>query len=253
MLRLIAACVVACCAGLAAAQDTYPLTLPDGSTFQLGYEWFITEETEDYIYMESDEQELLVAVYYYSASDLEAAGAATLEDFARYDYGLYTSSEAYPYDTLSVITRQHGSLDTLEITFPHEGSSFVYDVTLLYLLTPEGSGISFDITSYYDVEVGDISSIYDIVASYAGPGAQPATLRCSVVVPTGIILRAAPDPASDPVRTIVNRSGESLTADYRLEDSRGAVWFHIAEDDAYARSLVLRRPSAACDRLPTRR
>jgi hypothetical protein len=255
MMRLVVAFVVVGCAGwAAAAQSSYPLTLPDGSTLQLGYEWFITEEAEDYINLESDADELLVTIYYYSPEDLQVAGLATLDAFARYDYALYPSSEDYPYDTLEVTARQHGSLNTLELTFPHEGSRFVYDVTVLYLLTPQGSGISFDITSYYDVAVGDITSVYQIAASYAAPGAQPpADPVCRVVVPAGIILRAAPDPASAPVRTIDDRFGQSLAADYLREDSRGAMWYHIAADNAYVRERVLGTRSALCDRLPTRR
>lgn len=244
----------------ASAQGERLLVLPDDGTLRYSGDWVITTEggvfDGDRLKMQSDSRELLVWIYFTPASTLRRERATSLLDFVAYDYGLYDAAETQPFDPAAVIVRRVRGVEVAEYTFQHTDPSFPYDITVLYRLTPAGDGLSIEAISYYDLEVGDISSLYDMIVSYEPPGATttPTTTDCEVFVPRGIVLRASPSVNAAAVRTITSARGEVLSATLIRVDSRGSGWYRVnAPGEAYVRVIVASPESRGCDALPQTR
>ncbi|MFQ3645837.1 MAG: hypothetical protein SNJ54_12665 [Anaerolineae bacterium] len=252
--------VLAGAVSLALAQGERVLALPDGGTLRYSGDWVITSPggvfDGDRLKMESDSRQLLVWIYFTSSSTLSRQRATRLLDFVAYDYGLYDAAETQPFDPDAVIVRRVRGVEVAEYTFQHTDPSFPYDITVLYRLTPAGDGLSIEATSYNDIEVGDISSLYDMIVSYEPPGATTAfaTADCEVYIPRGIVLRASPSISAAAVRTITSFRGEVLPATLIRLDSRGSGWYQVnAPGEAYVRVIVARPEGRGCDALPQTR
>lgn len=240
-----------------AAQGERLLVLPDGGTLRYSGDWVITTEggvfDDNQLKMQSDSRELLVIIYFTPVATLNRQRATRLLDFVEYDFGLYEAAETQPFDPSAVIVQRIRGVEIAEYTFQHIDPSFPYDITVLYRLTPAGDGISIEATSYSDIEVGDISSLYDMIVSYEPPGVAATAGRCEVYVPSGIVLRAGPSINAPAVRTIGSR-GELLTATLIRLDSRSSGWYRVsAPDEAYVRVIVARPEGPGCDTLPQTR
>jgi hypothetical protein len=242
------------------AQGERLLLLPDGGTLRYSGDWVITTEggvfDGDRLKMQSDSRELLVWIYFTPRSTLQRQRATRLLDFVAYDYGLYDAAQTQPFDPDAVIVQRLRGVEVAEYTFQHTDPSFPYDITVLYRLTPAGDGLSIEATSYFDLEVGDISSLYDMILSYEPPGATttPTTSDCAVFIPRGIVLRASPSISAAAVRTITNSDGEVLPATLIRVDSRGSGWYQVqAPGEAYVRVIVASPQDRGCDALPQTR
>jgi hypothetical protein len=242
----------------AAAQAERLLQLPDGGTLRYSSDWVILTESGTFennrIKMESDLRELTIWIYFTPRGNLRSAGVSSLLEFAEYDYNLYEAAKTQPFDPNRAILRRIDGVQIAEYTFQNPDPDLPFDVTLLYRLTPTGDGISLDATSYYDLEVGDISSLYAMLTSYEPPEAALAEPSCEVRVPGGVILRAAPSISALAVRTTARPSGEILLATLIRVDSAGAEWYRVdAPSEAYVRAIIADPQSAGCVLLPRTR
>jgi hypothetical protein len=246
------------CAVTASAQAERLLQLPDGGTLRYSGDWVILTESGTFennrLKMESDSRELIIWIYFTPRDVLRRAGVSDLLEFAEYDYSLYEASKTQPFNPDRAILQRIGRVSIVEYTFQHPDPDFPFDITLLYRLTPAGDGISIDATSYYDLEVGDISSLYAMLVSYEPPGATLAETACEVRVPGGVVLRAAPSIDAAAVRTTARPSGETLVAALIRVDSAGAEWYRVdAPAEAYVRAIIAEPRSEGCVLLPRTR
>ncbi len=250
--------ILTCLAGFVRAQGERRLLLPDGGTLRYSGDWIITSEEGvfdgDRLKMRSDSRELLVWIYFTSSSTLRREQATRLLDFVEYDYGLYEAASTQPFDPDAVIVRRLSGIEVAEYTFQNVDPSFPYDITVLYRLTPAGDGLSIEATSYSEIAVGDISSLYEMIFSYEPPNAATATATCEVFIPYGIVLRAGPSINAEAVRTITNLRGEMLTATLIRVDSVGSGWYRVnAPNEAYVREIIAQPEGRGCDILPRTR
>lgn len=243
----------------ALAQNDLVLPLPDGGTLTYSGDWVITSDNGEFedgkLTMESDEQALLLWIYFAEATTLADNEVSTLAEFVEYDYGFYDASQEQPFDADAVIFSQEDGVEIAEYTFQNPDPDFPYDITVLYRLTPDGAGISLEATSYAEIEVGDISGVVDIINNYvpADETQGISEIMCEIVVPTGLVLREDTSPTSRAVRTIRDVDGERTTAvSIRLDDN-DAPWYFLDAENAYVRVIVIREASEDCDSLPRTR
>ncbi len=258
MKRLSLILILICFVSVVRAQGERRLLLPDGGTLRYSGDWIITSEggvfDNDRLKMRSDSHELLVWIYFTPSSILRREQATRLRDFVEYDYGLYEAASVQSFNPDAVIVQRIRGVQIAEYTFQHTDPSFPYDITVLYRLTPAGDGLSIEATSYSEISVGDISSLYEMILSYEPPNAATATAACEVYIPYGIVLRARPSINAEAVRTITNLRGEMLTATLIRVDSVGSGWYRVsAPDEAYVREIIAQAQGDGCDILPRTR
>lgn len=236
------------------AQDMRLLTFPDGGTIAYGEDWVITSNSTDFeagsIDMKSDEKELFIHIYFAEARSLAKNRIATLKAFAAWDYDFYDAADEQSYDEANYIEESVGEYKVGAYTFQATNPDFPYDITVLYMLTPEGAGISIEATSYAEIELGDISSLYDMLASYTPASEVKVSDDCTVSVPKGIILRAEPAISSLAVRTLEEDTGDVLTATRINLDTNSALWYYLPDEDAYVRAIVTSDASSGCEAIP---
>lgn len=240
---------------IALAQDERLLLLPDGGTLRYSGDWVITTPSGTFerneLRMRSDARELYVWIYFTPLSTLREHNAVRLLDFVVFDYSLYQAAETQPFNPNRVVLHRVAGVQIAEYTFQHPDPEFPYDITVLYRLTPDGDGLSIEATSYYDIEVGDISSLYEMLASYEPPTGRQLFIQCIVDVPYGIVLRERPSVLAAPVRTVTRRSGEMFTAVAIRVDGSGSDWYQVeAPQEAYVRRIVATPLNSDCALLP---
>jgi hypothetical protein len=230
------------------------LTFPDGGTIEYGDDWVITSDSGDFesgsIDLESDEKELFIYVYFVEARQLAKNRIGTTRAFAEWDYSFYDASNVEEFDEADYKERVIGDYEIGEYTFQDTNPDFPYDITVLYFITPDGAGITIEATSYNDIEVGDISSLYDMLASYTPPDEVSASDNCTLTVPKGIILRAEPAISSLAVRTLSDSDGETFTATRINLDTNSAPWYYLPDEEAYVRAIVTSNASDGCAAIP---
>jgi hypothetical protein len=234
------------------AQDMRVLTFPDGGTIEYSDDWVITSDSDDFesgsIDLESDEKELYIYIYYVEARQLAKNRIATVRAFAEWDYTFYDASSVEDFNPDNYNERVVGGYTIGDYTFQDTDPDFPYDITVLYLLTPDGAGITIEATSYADIAVGDISSLYEMLASYTPPSEVSASDECTLTVPKGIILRAEPAISSLAVRTL--DESETLLASRINLDTNSAPWYYLPDEDAYVRAIVTSDTSQGCAAIP---
>jgi hypothetical protein len=214
--------------------DGTTLSLPDGWTGTDGNDAstkFLVAEDGSFIYLFIE------------------AGVGGMSEFDTPDkYLAYVYKNNYKnFDSGEVQDTQLGGLPaaTYDFNLPlRNGESPSRMVTILL---PNTNYITAYIVPSGDFDEG-VQTGLDILDSVVGSD----TVLCFVFAPDGVNLRATPTTSGAVVRKVDNDSGngDTLIADYVTQDGNGALWFHLVEDNAFARQDVVFYDNNSCGNLP---